>query len=122
VLSTPPRGPKVFVVFVIDPGKSNPTATMNSARGFLAENDVKKLSKLKDVVQTHGEKDWVAISALVQSALFFSPDCATIRVHVFLPSTTTLLLRSTRNKYGNFLPILATVRLYRILQLEVFGC
>jgi hypothetical protein len=41
VLSTPPRGPKVFVVFVIDPGKSSPTVTIKAARGFLAENDVK---------------------------------------------------------------------------------
>jgi hypothetical protein len=36
------------------------------------------------------------------------------------PSVTTLSFRSTRNQRGNCGPILATVRLYRILQVEVF--
>jgi hypothetical protein len=39
-----------------------------------------------------------------------------------MPSATTLKSRSTWNQRGNFIPILATVRLYRILQLAVFVC
>jgi hypothetical protein len=38
------------------------------------------------------------------------------------PSVTTLFLRSTRNECGNCTPILATVRLYCLLQLTVFDC
>jgi hypothetical protein len=37
-----------------------------------------------------------------------------------VPSVTTLFFRSTRNQCGYCTPILATVRLYRILQLAVF--
>jgi hypothetical protein len=37
-----------------------------------------------------------------------------------MPSLATLYFRSTRNQCGNCSPILATVRLYRILQLTVF--
>jgi hypothetical protein len=37
-----------------------------------------------------------------------------------VPSSITLLFRSTGNQRGNCTPILATVRLYRILQLAVF--
>jgi hypothetical protein len=55
----------------------------------------------------------------LESAVFLFLDCATIRLHVS-PSTTTLHFRSTRDQYGNFLPIFATVHLYRILQLAVF--
>jgi hypothetical protein len=59
---------------------------------------------------------------LVESVVFLLPDCATVnRFQIFLPSITTLLFRSTRNKRGNFKPILANaVNLYRILQLVVF--
>jgi hypothetical protein len=37
-----------------------------------------------------------------------------------MPSTRALTSRSTRNQRGNCVPILATVHLYRILQLVVF--
>jgi hypothetical protein len=37
-----------------------------------------------------------------------------------LPSFRTLTYRSTPNQRGNFSPALAAVRLYRILQLDVF--
>jgi ribosomal protein L34E len=48
---------------------------------------------------------------------------ATIKVDEFFPSLITLMFRSTRNQCGDCGPILATVRLYRILQLAVFdGC
>jgi hypothetical protein len=39
-----------------------------------------------------------------------------------IPSATTLTSRSTRNVQGNRDPILATVRLYCIFQLDVFDC
>jgi hypothetical protein len=39
-----------------------------------------------------------------------------------LPSALTTLFRSTRNQRGNRNPILATVRLYCILQCAVFDC
>jgi hypothetical protein len=42
-------------------------------------------------------------------------------IHGFMPSVATLIIRSTRNQRGNCFPILATVRLYRILQLCVLG-
>jgi hypothetical protein len=38
------------------------------------------------------------------------------------PPVTALFLRSTRDKRGNYLPMLATVRSYRILQRLVFVC
>jgi hypothetical protein len=37
-----------------------------------------------------------------------------------MPSATALIFRSTWNQRGNCLPILATMRLYRIFQLAVF--
>jgi hypothetical protein len=39
-----------------------------------------------------------------------------------MPSLATLYFRSTRNQQGNCLPILVTLRWYRILQLLVFVC
>jgi hypothetical protein len=42
------------------------------------------------------------------------------RIQALMPSAITLTFRSTRNQRGNCTPILATVRLYRILQLTVF--
>jgi hypothetical protein len=49
VLSPPPHCTKVFVVFVIYPGKSSPTVAINAARGFLAENDVKILNNQSEM-------------------------------------------------------------------------
>jgi hypothetical protein len=51
--------------------------------------------------------------------------CASIRlvdagIQDTSPSFITLSFRSTRNQRGNGIPILATVRFYRILQLAVF--
>jgi hypothetical protein len=37
-----------------------------------------------------------------------------------VPSDATLISRSTRNQHGNGTPILATMRLYRLLQLAIF--
>jgi hypothetical protein len=51
VLATPPRSPKVFVVFVIDPGKSSFTVAVNAARGLLTENDVIKLDNQSEMSQ-----------------------------------------------------------------------
>jgi hypothetical protein len=60
---------------------------------------------------------------LIERAVFISPDCATIRAHVFVPSIPTLcFFRSTRNESGNCTPILVTVRLCWILQVAVFIC
>jgi hypothetical protein len=42
------------------------------------------------------------------------------RIQGIMPSATTLVTRSTKNQRGNRTPILATVRLYRVLQLAVF--
>jgi hypothetical protein len=46
--------------------------------------------------------------------------CCCLRHQDIIPSFATLLFRSTRNQHGNCKPILATVRLYSILQLAVF--
>jgi hypothetical protein len=37
-----------------------------------------------------------------------------------MPSTLTLFFRSIRNQHGHCIPIIATVRLYSIFQLDVF--
>jgi hypothetical protein len=44
------------------------------------------------------------------------------RIQCFMPSIAALFFRSTGNQRGNILPILATVRSYRLLQLPVFEC
>jgi hypothetical protein len=43
-------------------------------------------------------------------------------IQAIMPPITTLLFRSARNQRGNCGPILAAMRLYRILQLDVFDC
>jgi hypothetical protein len=60
---------------------------------------------------------------LLESAVIFLPDGCTIRVQMFFPSPSipTLFFRSTRDQHGERDPILVTVRLYRMVQLNVFG-
>jgi hypothetical protein len=58
-------------------------------------------------------------SSVIESAVLFSADCSTIRVHAF-PSCRTLFARSTWNKCGNSDPIILTARQYHIVQLAVF--
>jgi hypothetical protein len=54
------------------------------------------------------------------SLMSSSSDYLPARAQDIMPSATTLLSRSTRDQRGNCTPILATVRLYRILELDVF--
>jgi hypothetical protein len=44
------------------------------------------------------------------------------RIQSIVPPVMTFNFRTTRNQRGNFIPIIATVRVHRILQLDVFAC